>query len=300
MSAADDLKVLFESNAVQESLGNLGIEWKFIPCRAPWYGGHWECLVGLTKSALKKTLGCAFVTLSSLQTLIVEIEAHLNNWPLTYVSSELYEPEPLTPSHLLYGRIINIVPHPFTTQDKVSDEDFQEIGSKLHHTLNKKAKTQALLIQHFWSRWKREYWTSLRERHANSSGSNKENIRVGDVVIIPDDFPRLKWRLAVVQELQRENDDLVRSAIIWTANGVNNRSISKLYPLEVNVGMNTSRRSQEVIEDDNDGTSNTFQQQDIESVLSPRPQRSTDIEARPWVAEWSKVLGGLEDVVDWL
>lgn len=66
MSAADDLKVLFESNAVQESLGNLGIEWKFIPCQSPWYGGYWECLVGLTKSALKKTLGYAFVTLSSL------------------------------------------------------------------------------------------------------------------------------------------------------------------------------------------------------------------------------------------
>ena len=66
MSAADDLKVLFESNTVQESLGNLGIEWKFIQCQAPWYGGYWECLVGLTKSALKKTLGHAFVTLSSL------------------------------------------------------------------------------------------------------------------------------------------------------------------------------------------------------------------------------------------
>ena len=217
MSAADGLKVLFESNAVQESLGNLGIEWQFILCRAPWYGGYWERLVGLTKSALKYTLGRAFVILCSLQTLTVEIEVHLNNWPLTYVSSELNEPEPLTPSHLLYGRMINTAPHIFTTQDEVSDEDFQEVGSKLHHTLSKKAKTQALLIQHFWSRWKREYLTSLRERHANSSESNKENIKVGDVVIIHDECPRLKWNLAVVQELQLGNDDLVRSAVIQTA-----------------------------------------------------------------------------------
>ena len=110
--------------------------------------------------------------------------------------------------------MINTVPHPFSTQDEVSDEDFQEVGLKLHHTLSKKAKTQALLIQHFWCRWKREYLTSLRERHTNSSGSNKENMRVGDVIIIYDDCPRLQWRLAVVQEMQRENDDLVRSAII--------------------------------------------------------------------------------------
>ena len=299
MSAADDLKVLFESNAVQESLGNQGIEWKFIPCRAPWYGGYWERLVGLTKNALKKTLGRAFITLSSLQTLIVEIEAHLNNRPLTYVSSESNEPEPLTPSHLLYGRMINIVPHPFTTQDEVSDEDFQEVGSKLHHTLSKKAKTQALIIQHFWGRWKKEYLTSLRETHTTSSGSNKENIRVGDVVIIHDDSSRLKWRLAVVQELQRGNNDLVRSAIIRTANGVTNRPISKLYPLEVNVGMNVSgRKSQEVIEYDNDCVSDTLPQQDIKTLSPPRPQRSAAIKAGTRVAEWSKVLLGLEDVVN--
>lgn len=78
------------------------------------------------------------------------------------------------------------------------------------------------------------------------------------MVIIHDDYSRLKWRLAVVQELQRENNDLVRSAIIRTANDVNNRLISKLYLLEVNVGMNMSGRSQEVIEDANDGASNNI------------------------------------------
>jgi len=41
-------------------------------------------------------------------------------------------------------------------------------------------------------------------------------------------------RLAVVQELQRGNDGLVRSAIIRTDRGITNRPIIKLYPLEVN------------------------------------------------------------------
>ena len=87
MAAADEFKALFESDTVKESLGNQGVDLKFIPCQAPWYGGYWERLVGLTKNALKKTLGRAYVTLPSLQTLIVEIEAHLSNRPLTYVSS---------------------------------------------------------------------------------------------------------------------------------------------------------------------------------------------------------------------
>ena len=155
MPADDDLKALFESTDVQENLAKQSIEWKLIPHRAPWYGGYWECLVGLTKNAIKKTLGHAFITLTSLQTPIVEIETHLNNRPLTYIGTDLDELEPLTPSHLLYGRIINTVPHPLTEEEEIVDENFQEAGLKLHLTLSKKAKTQAFIIQHFWSWWKK-------------------------------------------------------------------------------------------------------------------------------------------------
>ena len=154
---------------------------------------------------------------TSLQTLI---EMHLNNRPLTYISTDLDELEPLTPSHLLYSRIINTVPHPLTEEEKIINENFQETGLKLHHTLSKKAKTQALIIQHFWSQWKREYLTSLRETHTNNIGTDKERIRVGDVVIIHDDITRLKWHLTVVQELQHGNDGFIRSTTIRTTNAL--------------------------------------------------------------------------------
>jgi len=111
-----------------------------IPCNLVWRilgASHW------TYKLKKALLG---VNMSGLQTIIVEIEAHLNNKPLTYISSD---PEPLTPSHLLYGRIIDTLPHSTTTEDEnlIIDEDFQEIGSKLHNTLSKKARTQAVIIQ---------------------------------------------------------------------------------------------------------------------------------------------------------
>ena len=44
---------------MSESLCTMGIQWKFIPKRAPWYGGFWERLIGLTKTALRKVLGKA-------------------------------------------------------------------------------------------------------------------------------------------------------------------------------------------------------------------------------------------------
>ena len=49
--------------------------------------------------------------LEALQTLVVEIEAVLNDRPLTYLSADIDDPEPLTPSHLLYGRRITALPH---------------------------------------------------------------------------------------------------------------------------------------------------------------------------------------------
>ena len=49
----------------------------------------WERLIGLTKSTLKKVLGRARISLTTLQTLVVQVEAVLNDRPLTYVSSDI-------------------------------------------------------------------------------------------------------------------------------------------------------------------------------------------------------------------
>jgi len=112
-----------------------------------------------------------------------------------YFSSDLDEPQPLIPAHLLYGRIIDTVPHCHTTEEEVIDENYEEVKSKLHTTLNKKAKAQALIIKHFWNQWKSEYLTSLRETHVTNNSTSKERIKVGDIVIVHDDVPRLKWQL---------------------------------------------------------------------------------------------------------
>jgi hypothetical protein len=42
------------STAENDALHNHGTDWRFIPKRAPWFGGWWERLIGLTKTIIKK------------------------------------------------------------------------------------------------------------------------------------------------------------------------------------------------------------------------------------------------------
>ena len=188
------------------------------------------------------------------------------------------------------------MPHSVSTEDEAIDEDYRETGSKLHNTLSKKAKAQALIIQHFWNRWKKEYLISLRETHNVKNGTTKERIKVGDVVIVHDDVPRLKWQLAVVKELQRGQDNAVRSAIIRTANGVTSIPIVKLYPLEVNTAPEGD--SQDVSDDKNNCAQDTFTSDSSEPQLSSRPQRSAAVKARAQAADWAQILRAPEDVVN--
>ncbi|VDO20183.1 unnamed protein product [Heligmosomoides polygyrus] len=59
------------------------ITWKFIIPLSPWKGGFYERLVGLFKSAYKKSIGRAILPLSQLQTVVTEVEATLNCRPMT-------------------------------------------------------------------------------------------------------------------------------------------------------------------------------------------------------------------------
>ena len=73
--------------------------------------------------------------------MIVEIDA-----PLTYISSEIDDPLPLTPVHLLYGRCIITLPHLPVEEEEVDDPSYEDPSQS---ELSKRAKTQALLLQHF-------------------------------------------------------------------------------------------------------------------------------------------------------
>ena len=275
---------MFESESLKGALEVQNVTWDFIPKRAPWYGGFWERMIGITKQSVKKTLGRAFVTLEQLETIIVEIEAILNDRPLTYVSSDFADPEPLTPSHLLYGRRIRPIPHPLDNPEELEDPDFLDADNM------RRVDKQAHLIEQFWTRWKREYLTSLREFN-KISGHNKQAIKLGDVVIVHDDKPRMQWRLVVVEKLITGKDNLVRAAHIRMGTYKTSRPIVKLYPLEVSseddispaVTDNTSDESTQHM--DNQAPSNNT------TSSGTRPRRNAAAKALQKISKWATVLG---------
>jgi len=78
-------------------------------------------------------LGRAFISLEQLQTIMVEIKGMMNDRPLTYVHSDLQDPQPLTPAHLLYGRRLQQAPHTLNDPEEPSFVD----GSHLRKRVDK-------------------------------------------------------------------------------------------------------------------------------------------------------------------
>ena len=117
-SAAEKLRKML--NSMTEALSTRGVRWNFIPKQAPWYGVFWERMIGITKTVVRKVLGRSFITLEALQTQVVEIEVVLNDRPLTYQSTDITDPEPLTPLHQLYGRRITTLLYPNIEDDELT------------------------------------------------------------------------------------------------------------------------------------------------------------------------------------
>ena len=219
-----------------------------------------------------------------MQTLIVEVKAVLNDRPLTYLSSDIKDPQPLTLSNLIYGRRIVMLPHLLCEDDETTDESFQITGSDL--LLRKRAKTQALLMKHFWVRWKQEFLTSLREFHW-TTGKNDRKINVGEVVLVHHDIPRVHWKLAVIKKVVKGKDGLIRSAVIRTINGITNRPITKLYPMEITAAVPTEsvpQVEQDLIIDNGD-------EQDEMTRHSTVSTREATTRARERLSEWFQILG---------
>ncbi|XP_035217593.1 uncharacterized protein LOC118190907 [Stegodyphus dumicola] len=77
------------------------IKWKFIPPSAAWWDGWWKRLIRSVKNLLLRTFGRSSLNAEDLSKILREVEAIMNNRPLTYTSEESDKFIPLTPSSFI-------------------------------------------------------------------------------------------------------------------------------------------------------------------------------------------------------
>ena len=230
VASAEILQSWERNAAVRQHLNHKGCKWHFIPGRAPWFGGFWERMIGLTKRSLAKALGRSLVTEDVLRTVLSEIEAQINDRPLTTTSDNVDDLQPLTPSMLTLGHRLDSVPVPVIDPAEERDPSYNE--KKL---LTQRQKHAQKTKEHYCTRWYNEYLTELRR--AEDDVRKGKLPEVGEVVQIKDEGNRLLWKIGIIVKLQTSPDGHIRSCSVRTANGVITRPVKTLYPLEVGVSM---------------------------------------------------------------
>lgn len=161
-------------------------------------------------------MGNALFTFEELSTALSQIEACLNSRPISSMSADPMDLQPLTSAHFLIGESLTGIPDLNVTEIPIN-------------RLNRWQMIQRS-FQDFWRRWSLEYLNNLQGR--SKWKNTKENLKINDLVIIKEDnTPPLRWKLGRVVELHPGSDDLIRVATIRTSSGNIKRSISKICKL---------------------------------------------------------------------
>lgn len=201
---------------LKEQLASQQIKFAFNPPGSPHFGGCWEREIRSLKTALQVTIGAQTVTEEVLHTVLIEIEGMLNSKPLGYTSSEVADPDPVTPNCLLMGRRDASVP-------QVVYEGPEILGRR-------RWRHSQILADHFWQHFLKHYLPGLQARQKWQKES--VNLQIGDVVMIVDNqLPRALWPVGKVSQVFPGPDARIRSAEVTVKGRTYVRPVARLVSL---------------------------------------------------------------------
>ncbi|XP_039653083.1 uncharacterized protein LOC120557116 [Perca fluviatilis] len=170
--------------ALRDLLAAEQIRFRFNPPGAPHFGGSWEREVRSVKTALRTTLGAQTVPEEVLMTVLIEVESILNSRPLGYVSTDIADPDPVTPNFLLMGRPDSSLP--------------QVVYPETELLSRKRWRHTQVLADHFWRHFIQHFLPTLQARQ--KWNIDEEDITIGTVVLIVDQqAPRALWQVGTVK-----------------------------------------------------------------------------------------------------
>ena len=211
------LQSIKDSDDINNYLAKESIKWKFNLSRAPWWGGFFERLIGLMKSALSKVIGNAMLSFQELEDVLLSIEIFMNNRPLTYIGEEFEKPA-ITPNMLIRGERVTLLEE---------NDEVVEVTRRLKYIKQYKKQLR--------KRWVNEYLKALDERKQSLANSEGTKLEKGRVVLIKDSLKgKGKWKLGRIESSTVGNDGVIRGYKLRTGNGyLIERPIQLIQDLEI-------------------------------------------------------------------
>ena len=192
------------------------IQWHFNTPDAPHMGGVFERMVQTVKRVLMAVIGNNQLNDEILCTLLCEVENIVNSRPITKVSDDSCDPVAITPNNFLF---LHGGPSPILGKFDVADL-YKKRWRRVQH-----------MVDIFWKRWVREYLPLLQK--VNKWHKTHDNLKVGDLVMIADEnTPRGLWPLAIVTDVRKGRDGLVRTVHVRTKSSQLVRPVTKIILLE--------------------------------------------------------------------
>lgn len=175
-----------------------------------------EAGVKSCKHHLRRVIGNLHLTYEEFNTVLTQVEAVLNSRPLSPMSTDPHDYNPLSPAHFLVGRSLTAPPC----------SDLQDVTSS---QLTRYQRVEQIR-QHFWTRWSKEYVSEMQIR--TKWKTRQADLKPDVLVLIKEDNSApLKWRLGCIINTVPGNDGVSRVADIRTSAGIIRRSFAKICPL---------------------------------------------------------------------
>lgn len=216
VGGVNELKRCIESwnkEQIHDFLLQQNIKWVFNAPGASHAGGVWERMIRTIRQIFMSLVREQTLNDESLSTFMCETEAIINGRPLTVVSSDSRDLNPISPNDLLIMKPNDSLPPGiFETTDTYSKKRWRHVQ---------------YLANVFWSRFKNEYLLSLQKRQKWLNPVN--NYKVGDIVVVVDgNMPRNKWCLGKVIEVFPDKLNMIRKVKVKTKESEIVRPITKL------------------------------------------------------------------------
>ena len=161
----------WNQSRIHDHLLQFNTKWTFNPPASSHHGGAWERCIRSVRKVLRALVKEQQLNDEGLSTLMCEAKTIVNGRPITKLSDDPRDLEPLTPNHILL----------LSTGPTTPPENFH----KNDNYSKKRGRQVQYLADVFWRRWTREYLPSLQERH----NWNKEhrNVAVDNIVLVLDE-----------------------------------------------------------------------------------------------------------------